>query len=261
MIKNKCSVIFLLIPFFCGSAFAQELRIISGLSMGFSEFKFPEKLDHSISFPSASVPIAMTYQQWQFSTNLQTSLSDADIAEEEDIGSASRQDVDFTLGYQLSSQWSIFAGFKYGKTKMQFSPRDGDEEDEFIISNESYAQKGPFIGVSYGWQFAKAGRLAISIAYADLNATNNFTANTDDEEDLSEIDEELEFDDLSGEVRGDTSGFSYALSWTMPLSSQLLFQTRLKVNDYQQDIRFEDMVFKDIDETFTTLQVGVAYVF
>ncbi|GAA0857592.1 hypothetical protein [Aliiglaciecola litoralis] len=236
---------------------AQDVRVIAGLSMGYSNFEFAEKLDHNISFASASVPIAFTYQQWQASINLQTSLSDADISEEEDVGQASRKDADFTLGYRVDDNWSVFAGYKYGKTNMQFTPRD-DEEESAVTTQESYAQKGPFVGVSYAWKFEKAGSLALSVAYADLRAINNFVANTDDDDE--EI-EELEFDDLSGRVTGDTHGFSYAISWTMPLSSQLLFQTRFKINDYQQDIEFNGTAFKDIDETFTSLQVGLAYVF
>jgi hypothetical protein len=47
----------------------------------------------------------------------------------------------------------------------------------------------------------------------------------------------------------------------MPLSSNLLFQTRFKINDYQQDIVVDGERFEDIDETFTTLHVGLAYVF
>lgn len=96
------------------------------------------------------------------------------------------------------------------------------------------------------------------MAYASLDATNNFTANTDEEEEEGEL---TEFDDLIGRVMGETKGFSYGLSWTMPLSSNLLFQTRFKINDYQQDIIVEGQRFKDIDETFATLHVGLAYVF
>lgn len=138
---------------------------------------------------------------------------------------------------------------------MQFTPRDSEDEDDAILTTaESYAQEGPFLGASYSWQFEKAGKLSLSVAYAYLNATNNFSANTDE-------DEAREFDDLTGQVKGDTKGFSYGVSWTMPLSSNLLFQTRLKINSYQQDIEVDGERFNDIDETFTTLHVGVAYVF
>jgi hypothetical protein len=245
--------------------------VVTGLSLGYSDFSFPEKLDHKISFPSTNIPIGLSMGNWQVSLNTSITLADADIAEEEDIGEASRKDLDLTLGYRVTKNWSIFAGYKYGKTEMRFVPRDfgGEleededdaEEQEFNAlepSEESYSQKGPFIGASYSWLFEKAGRLSLSVAYASLNATNNFAANTDEEE---EDDELTEFDDLTGQVKGDTKGFSYGLSWTMPLSSNLLFQTRFKINDYQQDIVLDGVRFEDIDETFTTLHVGLAYVF
>jgi len=244
-----------------------NIRVVTGLSLGYSDFSFPEKLDHNISFPSATLPIALTMGNWQISLNASSTLANAEIAEEEDIGKASRKDLDLTLGYRMTKNWSFFAGYKYGKTEMTFIPRDIDEETDqededeehstVALSHESYLQKGPFIGVSYSWQFEKAGSLSLSLAYASLDATNNFAANTDEEEE-----EELtEFDDLTGQVKGDTKGFSYGLSWTMPLSSNLLFQTRFKINDYQQAIVVEGDRFEDIDETFTTLQVGLAYVF
>ena len=47
----------------------------------------------------------------------------------------------------------------------------------------------------------------------------------------------------------------------MPLSGNLLFQARFKMNDYQQDITFEGNEYNDIDETYTSLLVGLAYVF
>lgn len=264
-----CSILWLIAHFANAEDYFSDLRVVTGISLGYSDFTFPEKLDHNISFPSASIPIALTMNNWQLSLNASTSLTDADIAEEEDLGRASRKDLDFTLGYRLNKNWSLFGGYKYGKTSMTFIPRDfgeePDEEDEEEppqvaqgITEESYLQKGPFVGASYSWQFEKAGSLSLSVAYAYLDATNNFSANTDEDE---EEDELAEFDDLTGLIKGDTQGFSYALSWTMPLSSNLLFQTRFKVNDYQQDIVVEEQRFKDIDETFSTLQIGLAYVF
>ena len=270
-IKTISAILCLPLLFTSHIAIAQKgfnnIRVVTGLSLGYSDFSFPEKLDHKISFSSANIPIALTMSNWQLALNASSTLANADIAEEEDIGEASRKDLDLTLGYRVTKNWSLFAGFKYGKTDMSFVPRDFDEEideeekedheaDTVELTNESYSQKGPFIGASYSWQFEKAGSLSVSLAYASLNATNNFSANTDEEE------EELaEFDDLTGQVKGETNGFSYGLSWTMPLSSNLLFQTRFKINDYQQDIVVDGERFENIDETFTTLHVGLAYVF
>lgn len=239
----------------------EDIRFVTGLSFGYSTFSFPEKLDHDISFPSTNLALVATQDRWQLSLNGGFTLEDATISEEEDIGKASRSDIDLTLAYQATKQWAFFTGYKSGKTKMRFVERDIEDEDEVEFVNESYSQKGPFIGGSYSWQFENAGRLSISLAYAYLNATNNFAANTDDDEEEGEDEEELEFDDLTGRVEGDITGLSYGVAWTMPLSSNLLFQTRLKLNDYQQDIKFEGTRFKDIDENFTTLHIGLAYVF
>ena len=79
-----------------------DTRVVSGVSLGYSNFSFPEKLDQKISFPSVTVPLTLALDKWQLSANLQTTLSDAKISEEEDVGEASRDDLDVTLGYRMS---------------------------------------------------------------------------------------------------------------------------------------------------------------
>lgn len=241
-----------------GDDIFSDTRIISGLSLGYSTFSFPEKIDQDISFPTANLTLAATYNRWQISLIDGVTLNDADVSEEEDIGKASRKDFDFTLGYSLTSNWAVFGGYKSGKTKMEFTSRESLDEGAPITQGESYSQEGPYAGIGYSFHFEKAGSLNISIAYAQLNAINNFKANTDEEE---EEEEEIEFDDLTGQIRGKLKGFGYGLTWTMPLSSQLLFQTKFKVNEYKQDIDFDGMQFKNINESFTSLNVGLAYVF
>ncbi|MBX2878995.1 MAG: hypothetical protein KTR32_03630 [Granulosicoccus sp.] len=233
----------------------EKVRVIGGVSGGYTTFDFPEKLDHEIHFPSAELVLAATVSQWQLNLSWTNSLLDAELSEEEDTGNATRSDLDFTLGYQLNRQWSIFAGLKDGETKIDFIPRE-----EGISTSESYAQQGPYIGASYSWRFENAGSLNVSLAYAYLDASNIFSANTDNEEGEDE-NEAIEFDDLTGRIDGNTSGFSYSASWTMPLSSSLLYQTRLKVNSYRQDVELSGREFPGIDETLIRLSVGLAYVF
>ena len=237
--------------------FMEDVRFIVGASAGYTNYDFPAKLDHDLGFPSGGLTLAATRNRWQLALNGSFSLSDADVSEEEDVGQASRQDIDLTLGYQFNQNWSAFVGYKTGETKIDYISREDEDEGIFDTLQESYEQDGPYVGAAYSWQFENAGRLTVSLAYAFLNATNEFRANTDDDED----EEDPEFDDLTGRVTGDTNGFSYGVSWTMPLSGNLLFQTRFKMNDYQQDITFEGNEFNNIDETFVSLLVGVAYVF
>ena len=251
-------VTFLLPQVTLAKSFTDDLKVVTGMSLGYSTFSFKQKLDHDISFPSITIPVVLASAGWQLSANFQTTLQDADISEEEDLGNASRQDLDFTLGYQVAKNWTLFGGYKYGETKMQFTPRNAEEQEQTQVSNESYRQQGPFAGLNYSWRFENAGNLSISLAYAKLNAINNFAANTDEEE---EDDEAIEFDDISGRVTGKTAGFSYALNWTMPISSRLLFQSRFKINDYQQDISLDGQRFDNVDVDFTSLHIGLAYVF
>ena len=114
---------------------------------------------------------------WQLSLNASTTLADADIAEEEDIGEASRKDYDLTLGLPGELKTGPFLPvINTAKLICVSSPEildeveEDDEEEEGLatpdFSNESYSQKGPFIGASYSWQFEKAGRVSFSVAYA-----------------------------------------------------------------------------------------------
>ncbi len=241
-----------------GESFLDDTRFVTGLSLGYTNYDFPAKLDHDLGFPSGGLTLAATRNRWQLALNGTFSLQDADVSEEEDVGSASRQDIDLTLGYQINSNWSAFVGYKTGETEIDYVSREDEDAGIFNPLKESYEQKGPYVGGAYTWRFEKAGSLTVSLAYAFLDATNEFRANTDDDD---EGPEDPEFDDLTGRVKGDTQGFSYGVTWGMPLSGNLLFQTRFKLNDYQQDITFEGVEYNDIDESFVSLMVGLAYVF
>ena len=260
-IRFRSSIIFSALLFVSvnthGGSFMDDVRIVAGASLGYTDYDFPAKLDHDLGFPSGGLTFAATRNRWQLALNGTWSLQDADVSEEEDVGDASRQDIDLTLGYQINSNWSAFVGYKSGETKIDYISRQ--DEDEGIITplSESYKQEGPYVGGAYTWRFEKAGSLTVSLGYAFLDATNEFRANTDD----NEPEYNPEFDDLTGRVTGDTNGFSYGLTWSMPLSGNLLFQTKFKMNDYQQDITFEGNNYKNIDETYTSLMVGLAYVF
>lgn len=233
-----------------------EARYVVGASLGYSTFSFPEKLDHDISFPSANLTLAATARQWQLTVNAGSSLEDAELSEEEDVGEASRTDFDLTIGYQLANAWTLFGGYKSGDTDLDYVSRESLDFGLSDTQQESYSQEGAFAGIGYSWRFEKAGVINLSVAYADMTATNEFVANSDEEED-----EQPEFDDLNGQVEGSLNGFSYAITWTMPVSSTLLFQTKFRVNDYQQDIEFAGQSFDNVDVDFNTLHVGLARVF
>lgn len=238
--------------------FLKDVRFITGVSVGQSVSTYEERLDQDIALTMVNLTFAVAKSNWQLSLNGGISLADADISEEEEVGDVSRHDFDATLGYKVSDKWIVFTGYKRGGATLDFYPRDPEEIDSPQGFRDKYTQKGMYFGASYSLSFSKAGRLALSVAYANFDGSNSFHADVDDAE---EEEEELEFDDLTGKVNGDVSGFSYGVTWSMPLSSNLIFQTKIKVNQYQQDIKFNNQTFNNIDDNYRSLNVGLAYVF
>jgi len=123
--------------------------------------------------------------------------------------------------------------------------------------NEKYKQSGPYLGVNMNWAIPDAGKIAFSVAYAVLNADNVYV----DDGDGVGVGETREFDDISGKNNGDTTGYSFSLGWTMPIKGSLLFRSRLKVNQYKQDIRYDGVNYNNISESSTMLLVGVTNIF
>lgn len=236
-----------------------------GYEMGYGTYRFDEKLDHKIVFPVASFTAGLAYKRFSYVLNLSGSLADADVSEEETEGSGSRQDIDLTIGYQLSKRTSLFVGYKNGVSRINFLARD--PAAVYGTGNERYEQKGLFAGANINWAYKNAGKLSVSIAYAYLDASNHFLQ--DELYDPASGDA-FEFDDVSGDGDGTTTGFSYTLIYTLPIKGNLLFRTRLRLNYYQQDISGTQPIvgdpaypyeFNNVAESSTMLLVGITSVF
>ena len=235
-----------------------DLHYIGGLSLGYSTFEFPAKLDHSLTFPVYQLHGGIAYRKVYAVVNLADSLSSADVSEEEDLGEASRYDRDISLGYQLTSNWGLFAGYKTGKTTIDYQSReDLDAGGPAPVREESYKHEGPFVGVSHARKFERAGRLTLSLAYADLDASNSFVSDVDADDD----EDKPEFDDLTGTVRGDSTGLSLGIRWSIPVAGNLLYYVSYRLNDYEQDLVIDGNRYDNIDEKITYLTTGLFVVF
>lgn len=229
--------------------------------MGYGTFNFDEKLDHKLIFPVANLTMGLAHKRMSYVLTASGSVSDADVSEEEQFGSASRKDYDLTIGYQINKVFSVFTGYKDGKTELTLINRDPLQVlgggDEF------YKQSGPYIGANINWKIPKAGKLAFTMSYAKLDSDNLYAKDGDP----LTLGETLEFDDVGGRVEGNTDGFSYTLSWTVPIKGSLIFRTRLRINQYQQDISHFDDVnnvtvdFNNVSESSTMLLIGVTSIF
>ena len=242
--------------FYVSAEAAQSIRKIAGLEFGYSTFQFDEKIDQTLVFPTASLTLGLGSGAYNFLMSYSSSLESAEVSEEEFIGNADRNDTDLVIVRQFGKSWNIFAGYKSGSTKLESFNRDGiGSGAEFRA--ERFEQEGPFLGVSTNWILEDAGRLAFSIAYADLNSKNQFVSDGDG----ADPGEAPEFDDITGTTRGKTTGLSYNFSWTIPLKGNWLYRSKLKVNRYRQDIQFQGVTFADINESSTSLMMGLIHVF
>jgi hypothetical protein len=224
-----------------------------GIEMGYGTYSFDNKIDDEVVFPVANLTAGLAYQRYSAVLNVSGSMTNASVSEEDVFGDASRQDIDLTFGYQVHKNVSVFLGYKNGQTDFSTVNRESD----IAGGNEYYKQNGPYVGVNLNWLLRDAGRIAFSIAYADLNASNKFISDGDG----ADEGEEKEFDDISGKSSGSSQGYSYNLSWTMTMRGNLLFRTRLRVNRYEQDIRFEGQTFSGVEENSSMLLVGITRIF
>lgn len=230
-----------------------EIHTFAGLEMGYGTFSFEQKLDQTVVFPVANLTGGIAYQRFNAALNLSGSLQGAEVSEEDFIGTADRRDFDLTFGYQANDYLSAFVGYKSGKTDLDRLSR----EESPVASNEYYKQAGPFAGINIGRSFENAGKLDFSIAYALLDADNLFVSDGDG----VEAGETREFDDIDDKNSGNSAGYSISLGWTIPISGNLLFRSKLKQNSYEQDIRFDGQDFNGIREKSNMLIVGIIGVF
>ena len=82
---------------------------------------------------------------------------------------AKHYDWALSLGYMITDQWSVFAGYKSGKTNWDQS-YSRDLRDFMVDGNidGKFEQNGPFLGTSYSLHIGP-GALTFKIAYAYLD--------------------------------------------------------------------------------------------
>ncbi len=229
-----------------------QVNVLGGVSMGYVRQDFPAKLDSTPTFPVYTLTGSILFQDAYLSLSYGNSFSDEQLSEEEDTGDASRTDTDLTLGYRFNDEWTFFVGYKDGETDIDFVSRDDDEP---MVRDEYYRQDGFYVGTTYQLPLGQAGSLNFTLGYSDLDSDNRFVSDADEDEDDVE-----EFDDLSGRQSGSVTGLSYGISWQMPVAERLAVNVSLKVNDYEEEIKFDGKTYK-ADQKFTFFNVGLLYAF
>ncbi|KAB2929591.1 MAG: hypothetical protein F9K25_10465 [Candidatus Contendobacter sp.] len=148
---------------------------------------------------------------------------------------AKHYDWALSLGYMITEQWSVFAGYKSGKTNWDQSYNYNDPVSDLFHGSGStdgkFEQNGPFLGTSYSFQIGP-GALTFKIAYAYLDGEYE-----DNSQGKSYIIEPQPV--LYNQVvylDGNSNAYSLGLSWTQSLTDNLGYSIGLNYHRYEFDL-------------------------
>lgn len=232
-----------------GSAHADDITVVGGFDFGFKKLRLDTGGGSSVlntNFDTINPSIALGYKSLYAILSYDTSISaERGIL---DAGSSGADTLDFsrtdstvTLGYRITDWLSAFAGYTrvtdhfVETTLVTITP-----PDKLVIDTIDYTETGPFAGVAYTKRFDK-GNLGLSLGYAKLNGTLKFA--------------EHPSSGFSGEVKGDTVGISYGLTWSGTLTGSLGYRVGIK------GTRYEMKEPSTITERYTNFFIGITNYF
>lgn len=164
-----------------------------------------------------------------------------------------RKDYSFTIGYNLPRGWSIFGGYKYGKTSAHITSFEQIPGGPAILNTLDFKESGPYLGTSYSFPINSGNNLSISAAYAFMDGEINNRLNPAGGGGSG-----------TGSAEGDANGFSLAIKWIHEVSASTSFNMALKYNSYENELT-ETAAAVPLDITFDSdyryITIGLSHVF
>lgn len=234
--------------------------LVGGLSVGITQLSFDEALDIDVSFHTYTLFGSASLGKAYASVSYADSLNRENVSEENEIGEATRSDLDLTVGYRLTDAWTFFLGYKDGETDLDLEVRDST-----VVQNEYYREDGVYGGATYTRGLGRAGSLNFTLAYVAFDSDLLFAADIEEDDDEEEDeedgqDEPPEFDDLEGRFSSDSNGFSAGVSWVIPVGRNLAFRSQYKIIQYDLEVTGDGMKFEP-DQRLSYFDVGLLYAF
>ncbi len=233
-------------------------------------------------------------------TNRSTSLESNLITHPGGTVDVSRQDISLTFGYNFWKSANIFAGYLSGKTELnpdpfcanpfpsvsgEFTPgapeltacsRSNRAFQQFFIGDnpgqeippayhvegqpsyeQEYTEKGFYLGASYGFNINDIGTLSVSFAYADMDGKYKDNANDPNNAFGGSF--------VPFNYEGDSTGTSFAVTWTSPLSEHAAYTIDLRRQAYSMDGKDKSGALSgvtlDTDEEMVGLSAGIQLYF
>ena len=152
---------------------------------------------------------------------------------------AQHSDWAISLGYRINDQWSVFAGYKSGKTEWDQSVRlNRPAPDSRVLQdgnfNLEFEQDGPFIGTSYSFLIGP-GALTIKAAYAYLDGTYTSDFNSVCRPPNTNCPDTPKLALQQFNLNGNSNAFSFGLSWTQSLTDNFGMSIGANYQRYEFD--------------------------
>jgi hypothetical protein len=201
-----------------------------------------------------------------------------------------RTEMAISLGYALSRQSSLFAGYKWAATKFDTTYQgisssvnyNADDDIDGTTGSRiwgdaefSFEYEGPFIGVIQGWDFSQSrlikGVFTTSLALAylhgqvTLDRRNNYLIITwiDGQQVPPDAAESVTVDDgptYRHDTAGDSLGLTFGIAWR-GLTAVHGLSYHIGISGYRYEFEAQDNAQSDINETAVIYKFGVAYAF
>lgn len=136
-----------------------------------------------------------------------------------------------SLGYMVTSQWSVFTGYKSGNTEWRQVDQiylQSNSELAFQQNiNGQFDQDGPFLGTSYSFPVG-SGVLTLKAAYAYLNGNYKWANSGFDPSGDPYI--------IKWDLDGNSNAYSLGVSWTRSINDNLGFSLGANYHKYKFDM-------------------------
>jgi hypothetical protein len=192
-------------------------------------------------------------------------------------GKFNRHDQAISLGYAITEQFSIFAGYKWAELQLDTTfegPYSYLNIDNYVNHGRQtgeehlkFKHEGPFVGVTHGWQVEWSSRylgmLSMNLALAQLKCklnqeqNGNIRITSSNGTEIVPVDVPYTF---KNDVSGDTLGLTLALGWygVTPLE-HVTYSVAISAYRYQFDL--DEPSYSNITESSVVFKVGLSYAF
>ena len=254
---SSVSLLGAMLCFFAPSAHAFTTILQADVAQKGVDHTFHDTLGYDANFSGDTVAgvLGLAFIGKQFYLNLSGELPWKDahdfLYEAQTYMDLTRKDYALTLGYNLPQGWSVFGGYKYGKTTVDLTSYESVTTTGVTLATFDVKEEGLYLGASYAFQVSPGNSLSLSAAYAVMQG------------------ELVNHRDPAGgggtgpaNADGDVTGYSLSAKWIHEISPQTTLNIALKLNSYNNEMKQpSDGARVEFDSDYTYATIGLSHVF